>query len=416
MKQLLWALVIGVCPKMAWGAVSLKEAYEQALQKNETVAVSQSETRQADERVAQGVGRVLPTVSLIGNYLRQDQGGGASSAFTRADQGTLRANLTQPIFRGFGEWSELNSRRALLRAQEQNEKGVRLTLMGNVAEAYYSVLQAESDRKDLEEQLDLTQKRVDELKGRVRIGRSRQGELLTAEAQRATLLAQKEQAELAVQTSRKNLAVVTRVAEETELVDVPPAAVAPEVMPLAEALAYVEKRPDILAAKERVDSADSQVSVASSQHFPTLDFAANYYFKRTGILENSKWDLGLQFTLPLFQGGTVMAQTREASERRKGQELQLAALREDARRQITNGHATYVRSVSQLKAFDEAVRLSELNYKEQIKDFRNGLVDHLDVLTSLNSLEEVKRSRNRLRYQTEITRYRFQAAIGQEKI
>jgi len=398
-------------------AATLLEAYQSALTKNETMAIRRSEVLQSEERLSQGWAAVMPNVNFMANYLRQDRGAAAVSAFTREDQGTARVNLTQPIFHGMGDWWELKSRKAQIRAQEQAERQSRLDLMGNVAEAYFSVLQAEADAKVLDEQLQLTEKRIQELKGRVRIGRSRKGELLSAEAQKASVLAQRESATLTITSARRNFANTTRLTPETPLTDLGEELRA-DASDVSESNVneVIEKRPDVIAARERVTSAEESVSVMSSQHFPQLDLGANYYLKRTGILETSKWDIGVNLTIPLFRGGGILAQTREASEKSKATTLALSQLREEARRQITTWHATYVQSVAQLKAFDEAVKLSEANYAEQTKDFRNGLVNNLEVLTAMNTLQDTRRNRNKLRYQTEIARYRYLVSTGKESI
>ncbi len=398
-------------------AATLKEAYQSAIAKNETMGIRRAEVVQSEERLSQGWAAVLPQVNFLANYLRQDRGSGAVSAFTREDQGTARFNLTQPLFRGFGDWWELKSRRAQIRAQEQTERQSRLDLMAGVADAYYNVLLAEADAKVLDDQLALTDKRVDELKGRVKIGRSRRGELLSAEAQKASVLAQREQARLAITSARQTFSNLTRLAAETPLTDIATgdhaAASQLDDKGINDA---IESRPDVIAARERVTSAEESIPVVSSQHFPSLDLGANYYLKRTGILETSKWDIGLNLSIPLFRGGGIVAQTREAAERSKATTLALSQLREEARRQITTWHATYVQNIAQLKAFDEALKLSEANYQEQTKDFRNGLVNNLEVLTALNTLQDVRRNRYRLHYQTEIARYRLMAAVGREEV
>ncbi len=398
-------------------AVTLLEAYQNALIKNEMMAIRRTEVVQSEERLTQGWAAVMPQVNFMANYLRQDKGSSQTSAFTREDQGTARFNLTQPLFHGLGDWWELKSRKAQIRAQEQTERQARLDLMAGVADAYFNVLQAEADSKVLDEQLQLMEKRIDELKGRVKIGRSRRGELLSAEAQRASVVAQREATALAITSARRAFANMTRLAPDAALTDLGEGLRA-DANDVNETNVndVIEKRPDVAAARERVTSSEESISVMSSQHFPQLDLGANYYLKRTGILENTKWDLGLTLTVPLYRGGGILAQTREASEKNKATTLALSQLREEVRRQITTWHATYTQNVAQLNAFDEAVKLSEANYTEQVKDFRNGLVNNLEVLTAMNALQDTRRNRNKLRYQTEIARYRYLAAIGREEI
>lgn len=405
---LLGALALFSLP--AWGAVTLGEAYQSALEKTEPVAIQKALASQADERIDQALGRVFPQLSVLGQYTYQESPAGGIAAFTNPQQYNLRLNLVQPIFRGFAEWAELRSRRALSAAAVAREQNTRLMLYRSVADAYFAVLAEETDCMNLQGLIALMEKQVRELKQRVSIGRSRLGDRLAAEARAASLRAQLLAQRNVLQAARETFRAVTGLGVDAELAVV--SEVPPAPPPLEGLVAEIAKRPDFEAARKDLESADESITVARGGHWPAIDATANYYLTRTGALAGSHWDVGATLTWPLFQGGIVNAAVREGVERRKAAELTLAQLKRTAEQELRSAHAASRAAVEQERELLEAMKLSEQNYEQQLKDYRNGLVTNLDVLNALESLAETRRGHDRLVHDAQARRVRLEVAAG----
>jgi len=401
-------------PSAVFGAPQkwdLKAVYENALTKTETVATQNAITEQAREREWQATGLLFPNINLVGAYLRQDPGS-SGTAFAREEQTTARIALIQPLFRGFGEFAERRSRLALVRAQEKQTEQTRLTLFESVARAYYDLLAAQKDYETLNEMKDISDKRVKELTSQVRIGRSRAGDKLSAEAQSATLEAQIAGAVTTRDQAWEAFRFTTGLSEQVELNE--PSEEIPEKIPALDTwLARIPNRPDLQSQQALVESSDEAVAVARAGHFPSLDLAANYYLRRAGILADSKWDVTLNLVLPLFQGGTIQARVSENVERRKQTELQLATARRNAERQIRSLHQELMGHLQQHLALHKAVDLAERNFAQQSKDYRYGLATHLEVIQATNSLQETKRLHDRNRYAAHAALAALKSAVGE---
>lgn len=402
-------LVAAGSPLLA--AITLNDAFKAAVDKTETVPIQQSEVIQAQERVTTGVGRVLPNLSFQASYLRQEAPDTGTNAFNRPDQSAAKFTLVQPLFHGFADWAELRSRRLLVEAATRTVDSARLSVYGNVADAYYNVLAAERDLADLKALLGLSDQRVEELKGRVRIGRSRRGELLTAESQVAAVKAQVAQAEGVVATSREAFALATNLSTAAALAD-DTRELPADIPALSTYLARVPERPDILAQQSRLESTREQINVAEAGHWPGLDLTGNYYLKRTGILDNVHWDVGVQLVVPLFAGGAIQSQVREVVERRKEVELQLELLKRQAAKDVATFHASVVSGTAQFRSLEDAYQKADANYREQTRDYRFGLVTNLEVIQALNSAYDSKRALSRTRYGVLASWEKLQAAVG----
>src|SRR4051794_11637707 len=96
--------------------VTLRQAYRTAIEKTETYEIQKTVRNQADERVTQATGSVLPTLNLNGTYTRQEAVTSTSSSLANPNQSSVRLTLTQPIFRGFAEIAGVRATKALLRS------------------------------------------------------------------------------------------------------------------------------------------------------------------------------------------------------------------------------------------------------------------------------------------------------------
>lgn len=400
------------------GGIDLHMAYEAAALKTETLGIQDQRTQQADAYLSQARGGLFPNLAFNASYVRQDSAdafaspsntvtnaGGTTgptyttspSAASNPNQWNARLTLTQPIFRGFREFAGLRSATRLLESQRATSEQARLTLYASVAQAFFDVQIAEADLVDLNGLLDLTRKRVQELSARVRIGRSREAEVLTAQTQAINLEAQIELGKNQLTQVRQNFQFVTGLPSTTPLEH--DASPLPQKLPqLKSYLDAGDARPDLKAARLLTESADADVSVARGGHLPSLDFEANYYLKRT-VAGDNKWDLGLALTFPIFQGGIVLAQTRKAAARHEELDLSYSQSRRQVALNLESLYNSFQSELEQLRLLDQAVKVADRNYQLETRDYRYGLVTNIDVLQALDSLYQTKRTLDRTQYQ-----------------
>lgn len=390
--------------------ISVQSAYQSALSKNESIGIKNSEYNASDEKVSQAFGKVLPNLSLIGTYTRQDASSGVLTSTINADQWSARANVTQPIFHGLSEFAQYRALKAKARSQKALEKKSRLDLYSGTVASYYDLLAAQTDLATVQVLTDLTQRRVKDIRDRAKIGRSKKGDRLSAEAQALSLTAQLEGAKATLRQAEEAFTLYTGLQGPYELET--PASLPEFKTTQSELLKNTENRPDVVSAKEESLAADEAVGVAKGAHWPQIDLFGNYYFDRTGTLKDVKWDLGVNVTIPLFAGGTIQAAVRENLEVYKAKELSLSYTRRAAEKEMRSLADSYRSSLSQYQALKEAASLSDQSYKEQSKDYKYGLVSNLEVLQAMNTLQETKRAMDRTFFQALKTFAQLEVSFG----
>lgn len=389
-------------------SLTLREVYEAAKEKTETLPQSQSAVREYEARKDQVFGRFLPGLSLGASYQRQDRSAGLNSP----EQTTTRLILTQSLFEGWRDKAQLNAAKANVLAQKQSLTAAENNLFSEVAISFFTVLAAEQDIRNIQKSIDLTQNRITELNKRLKVGRTQKVEVLAADAQQAVLKAQLLSAQGNLNVARDTFARVTGLPRETPLTD--PMRFPREPRPIDSYLAEIENRPDIQALKLTVEANEYEITAAKGGHLPTLLFTGNRYLSQSGVRSTSQhdWDIGLTLSFPIFSGGIVSARVREIRENELQAELQLKQQRRVAEEQIRRAYNTLNSSLEQVKALEAARSATEANYKEQVRNYRFSLTTNLDVIQALNSLQDTNRTLDKTRFDALIAWAQLRTAIG----
>lgn len=397
-----------VLARPAWAeALTLDDYFTAALARSEVVATQSELIRQAEERYRQARAAVLPAVNAVGSYTQQDSGARNAAIFPTR-QTLARVTATQPLFRGFREFAAIRQSRALIGAQTEDYQNARVQLFRDVVQNFYDVLALEQDLENLADQIDQNLERQKELNARVRIGRSRIGEVLTVQSTISTLRARVEQLRAELATARDVFAFLSGLPAATPLRDAEPLPMEPA--PLADYLDRLDVRPDVRAAQQRFQAAQENVAVARGASLPSIDLNANQYLKRSGSLEDVNWDVQLALTMPLYAGGGLQSQMREALSQSTQAELEANRIRRLADQEIRSFHQIAVLDRNQLAALERATDAARRNYEAQRRDYRLGLVTNLDVLQALTAFQENQQALDRARHTAKLNYLRLQAA------
>lgn len=394
-------------------AVTLSEAFESALMKNELVGQSRERVLQTEEHVKQAKGGVLPNLSLGATHLMLPKEVSDGSGGTLSErQTTTYARLQQPLFRGFRDFAATRQQNNFMQMERQNRFAVLSGLYLDVATSYLQVLEREQDLRNLQEQRSIYETRVSDLKGRVGRGESNSSELLTAQSTAAVLDAEMEIVKTQLANTRQSFAFLTGLPSESSLqASSEHSAELAKLQPLTHYLERITERPDVKVAKEKLSASDEAVTIAKGGHWPSLDFTGNYYFSRpTGYLEDQKWDATLQLTIPLYEGGIRQSQVRESVSAHREADLALSQLKRKAETEIRALYESLKVRAAQLAALQKASELSEKNYQVLQRDFKRGLSRSIDVQLALTEYRASRRSYDQARFQAQLDLIRLQVA------
>ncbi|MBI4060585.1 MAG: TolC family protein [Elusimicrobia bacterium] len=391
-------------------ALDLAEAYRLALARSEEIAISGATYEETLAKADEVLSNVLPRVSLMGSEALQDVPRGASGLFLQRQREQGWVSLHQPLFSGLREFLAYRASKDLGRAAELSLARAKQLLYRDTARAYLDLLAAQEDIRIRGALLEITRDRVQDLKEFRKVGRARASEYLAAESQAALQAAQLAGANAAEQVAQFKLGFLTGL--EERLAPAP----APEPVPppaLEAALSRARTRPDVESRRAEVSSAELAIKVVSRRRWPAIALDANYYFQRPpSFTSDVKWDATITGSLPLYAGGEVGAQGRQQEARLRAKRAALSEAVRVAELEAKSAHRELLSSLSVTAALDNAARLAGENAKAQSEDYRLGQVTNLDVLGSLNALQQTRLQQNAARVDACWSRVRLEVAAG----
>jgi len=395
-------------------AKTLEECFQAALKRSEKVGVQDELLVQTKEGKTQAIGGLFPTISGTATYLHQPSPA-ELSATSPADQNTVKLSADQPLFRGLREFATIRQKDAQVGMQKFALQDAARQLFYDTTTAYYNVLALESDKNNYLNEIDVNNKRLKELQNFLRIGRSRLSEVLTQKANISSLEAQLMNTRGQLENAKEILAFLTGLDRDLILQDT--GDMSDDSKPLPYYLAKIEDRPDIKTAAESVHIYDEGISIAFGQHLPSIDLIGDYYPVKPGTQaqQNVNWDVQLVLSMPIFEGGVIQSQVRQATSVERQYELQLSQVRRSAEQEVRQFYDNFAADKTQVQKLDETVDLSKRNYEAELQDYRNGLVTNLDVLQAITTWQDAERASAHQKFVMKLDHTKLEAAAAQRK-
>lgn len=403
-------------------ALSLPICYELALLRMETIGLSEEDVRTAQARYREAIGAILPSVKVVGEqYFYKDRAttsdlglGGTVVGSDDLQPRTARVNVKVPIFSGLRDIQAARALRAEIAGSRESARRVRQNLYLSVAESYYQTISYEEDLLILNDVVKSLDSRIAVLEKWVRLGRSRDSELLQSQTTLAQTRVSIERTKKLMVATREMLAFYIGVPSSRWSLQ-PDAAALPDSLVMGEYLAQSANRPDVLAAVELERSARARLSAAKGEHFPKLSFDGNYAFYNSDTPGQTDWSGFLTLEIPIFEGGSIEARVDQNKSLFAQRKLDLSQLQREAERDVRTAFDQFNASLAELARLREAVATANLNYRAQEADYNLHVVNNIDVLDALQTLHNLRREEASARANTRLNLIRLYVAAGVSK-
>lgn len=398
--------------------LTLNEAFTLALRRSEVIAIKREEIAKTRAAWLKASGDVVGDGDfVITDFLQDTQRGSASSGesvgstLSAAERRERKFVFSQPLFQGFRSLGAVAGAGSLTRQRTQEHLRAKELLFLEVMEAFYGLRQQQKDFETIEGIHQLFEERTTELNDRIKVGRSRDSELSTANAKMKILEAQLAKARGAVVIAESLMEFYTGVPSGD-------AVYREEKIPadaIVEPLRYdllADARPDVEAAKQAAKTARQALIVAQSDLWPRITLDSNQYEKREGFQSDINWDVLFKINVPLFRGGETVGEVKETYSEWKQARLNYSYVKRQAELEIKESYQKWAAALQQNKAFRQAVKAAQENYQLQKDDYGKNLVNNLDVLAALEELFNTSREANQINYEMKRHYWRYQTAVG----
>ncbi|MFA6013672.1 MAG: TolC family outer membrane protein [Gallionellaceae bacterium] len=402
-------------------AMDLMEAYRAAQSEDAAFASAKATQLVGQEKKSQGQSLLMPTVNLTANVTYND----TSSKFAnyKSDSSGFGVNLRQPLFQqqAWIAFTESEIQVAISEAQFEFAKN---DLMLRVAQGYFEVLVAQDNVQLTDAQKKAISEQLEQAKRNFEVGTSTITDTYEAQARYDLINAQEISAQSNLEVKRRALQQMTN--KDPGLLNSLNKEIALEVPHPADIEKWVadaqQQNIQITIATAAAELAEKEVTRNLGGHMPTLDFVASYnkntnnptYFGATnfGSTDTTVSSFGLQFNMPLFQGGATQSRYREAEANRDKAKQDLENARRTVGVQARQAYLGVVSGISQVKALQQALKSSESLLEASKLGQGVGVRTNIDVLNAQQQLFSTRRDLYQAQYNYLLSRLRLKAAVG----
>ena len=426
LRHLAAAVALACGGAAAWG-LDLAAAYDLAVTNDAQMRAARAAADATRERLPQARALLYPSVtaqaSRSTNALETTSPNALGQQTTTSTRYTSEGEalqVRQPIFRrellaqvrqaGF----QVEDAEAQLQRESQN-------LVMRVAQAYFDVLLAGEQLEVVRLQKQTYTAAVDGATKALAAGTGTRTDIDEARARLDLANAQELEVRQNLDMARRQLQLlVNQPVTDVAAVDV---ARLPLLPPTPDSLdAWVQRAedasPELKSARAQLEAARQQVQRAQSGHYPTLDATASIsrssseQVTRVGTTFNQR-SIGLQLNVPLYQGGYVSSQVREALAQQLRAEEALEAIRRDLGVRIHKEFRGATEGVQRVRALEQAVRSAEQLVQSSKRSFEAGVRTRIDILNAEQQRGIAMRDLAQARYLYLVSLVRLKALAGE---
>ena len=405
-------------------ALSLLEAYQAALDKDPSFQMARHERAASSEYETISRAGLLPNIGASYSYSKNDAertifaNGQSDKSNPQYTSRVTTLQLRQPLF-NVDAWQRYQGGKAQVNYSDAKFSGASQDLITRLTTAYLDALFAEDQLRLATAQRDAYYENQLANQNMFEKGAGTRTDMLETRARYELSQAGVLEAQDNVSNRRNELAVI---------VGGDPGALAPLVpnlpeLPLSPAtLAEWESlatanNPEVRALRHSVDYAQTEVERNRAGHLPRVDFIASHSRNSADSLftfnqESTVNSIGVQMSVPLYSGGSVNAQTRQALARLDSDRSELDVARQKALVEARKQFQLLASSRIRMAAMEQAAQSAAEAVEATRKSVAGGQRVNLDVLTALQNLYSTKRDLSEARHGYLLAYLKLHATAG----
>ena len=404
-------------------AENLLQVYQQARLGNPELRKSAADRDAAFEKINEARSPLLPQLGLGADYTYSNGFRDNNGINSNATSASLQ--LTQTLF-DMSKWRALSLQEKSAGIQDVTYQTDQQTLILNTATAYFNVLSAIDSLSYTEAQKQAIYRQLDQTTQRFNVGLVAITDVQNARSQYDSVLANEVTARNNLDNALESLRQVTgnyypelaSLNVDNFKTDKPQAVNA--------LLKEAENRNlALLQARLSQDLAREQIRQAQDGHLPTVGLTAS-----TGVSDttysgsktnnSAQYDdsnqgqnkIGLNFSLPLYQGGMVNSQVKQAQYNFVGASEQLESAHRNVVQTVRSSFNNVNASISSINAYKQAVVSAQSSLDAMEAGYSVGTRTIVDVLDATTTLYNAKQQLSSARYNYLINQLNIKSALG----
>ena len=386
----------------SFGYQQLNELTTQAINDNQNLKISRSQTGIAKERIDVAKSGLFPEISVNPSFTRQEFSANRPMQFDIAAQRVQTNTYAIPVNLSyevdiFGKVkNSVDASRYNFEASAANQENMTLYIASEVARNFVRLITLDTESKLLESTLSTRQENLEIVETRFNAGLTNEIDLQRAKTELSSVAVQLKNNQL--RRTEIELALASLCGRPASSFSIPKTGIeylAPNINPLASA-SLITNRPDLQAAELTIKAFEEQLKTSKKSLYPSLYLngsfglvsgSADHLFE-----DNSRaWLAGATISIPLFEGGRRKSQVAISALQKQTViddfKLQEQLANEDVERALSNLLRINEQLTAQQEFLNAAQKAAELSNQRYLK----GLVTYLEVVDAERIVLEAER-------------------------
>lgn len=411
------ASALGVAsPSVTW-AQSLEDALAAAYASNPTLQARRAQLRAVDQGVPLAKSGWRPRISVNGETgwqrTNRDLGTGSFDSITTRPS-SVTVSITQPVFTGFRTFAQVDQAENNVLAERANLVSVEQQILLDAATAYLNVVRDRAVVELNKNNEDVLGRQLEATQDRFRVGEITRTDVAQSEARLSGAHADTANAEASLESSTANFFRVVGL-QPDDLTS--PDAVPTLPVSLDEALERaLASNPSIQAAEYNWRAAQDEIRNQRGRLLPEVSVNGSYFYGwNQGNLENSEQETlaaTLNVTVPIYQGGGVYAQLRQAKHSAGQARLQLDEARTQVRERTQQAWEQIVATRASIQSLEAQIQAAEIALEGVQREAQVGARTVLDVLDAEQELLNARVNLVRAQRDELVAGYTLLSSIG----
>ncbi|QXX74183.1 TolC family outer membrane protein [Methylovirgula sp. HY1] len=403
-------------------AETMSGALARAYGNNPSLNQQRAGVRATDETVAQATADYRPTVSVTGQYgvanfaaTGAGAGAGLFGGSVLTEPSNVAVTVTQTVFDGNRNYNGVRQAESNVFGARENLRNTQEVVLQNGATAYMNVLRDTAILDLRKNNIIVLEEQLRQTRDRFNVGEVTRTDVAQAESSLASARSDYFTAQANLQTSiagyRQVIGVQPTRLQPARTIE----ALLPHTLQQAVFLGLSE-HPAVQAALHAADAAALQVKLAEGQLYPKVTVSGSAerdwnYFYEPGLKAFIGAVTG-QVTIPIYTGGSVDAQVRQAKELYTQARIQADVQRDAVRANVVTSWGLLDAAKAAIKSNEAAVKAAVIALEGVREEAKVGQRTTLDVLNAQQTLLNARVSLVSAQRDRVVASYVVMAAIG----
>lgn len=353
-RLVLAGLAAVFCGSQPAAAEDLMQVYRQALDSDPVLKAASASREASQEAQPQARALLLPKIQAVADQGRTFGIAGSPTSQSAYNSHTYAIQLVQPVY-DRGSQVQQQLAKAVVGQSDVDFHNAQNQLILRVAQGYFGVLAALDNLTYATAAKNAFARQLEQANRRFEVGLATITDVYDAQARFDAAISSEIEYTNKLADAREQLRQLTgqEYAELNLLSERMPLTLPKPRDPEAWVSMALENNLGLRSAGYGVDQARENINLQKAGHYPTLNLQANRSDLYNNVTDSTGSTVNLELTIPIYSGGAVSSQSRQAAYNYEAARQDLENQQRDIIRTVRNAYRGQETAISQIKALDQ---------------------------------------------------------------